>query len=261
MARPAKTLIGMLHAPPLVGSPRFVGPIETVSETVVREARLLEEAGFPALLLENYHDAPFFPGRAPAATVAHLTAVACAVRQACQVELGINCLRNDGQSALAIAVAAGGTFIRVNVLCGARVTDQGLIQGIAHDLLRERAVLGAGPIRILADVDVKHSAPLAARPLEEEVADLVTRGGADAVIVTGVATGASVAREKLARVKAAAGKCPVLVGSGGTAENLVDLLAIADGAIIGSALKWDGRAENPVDPARAAAIVAAWRKT
>jgi predicted TIM-barrel enzyme len=102
-----------------------------------------------------------------------MTALACAVRAATDLPLGINVLRNDGRAALAVAHAAGADFIRVNVLCGARVADQGLIQGIAHNLLRDRALLRAEHIKIFADVDVKHSAALAERPLEDEVADVV----------------------------------------------------------------------------------------
>ena len=109
-------------------------------------------------MMENFGDVPFFPGRVPASVVAQMTAMACAVRDEVKLPLGINVLRNDGVSALAVAQAAGASFIRVNVLCGARVADQGLIQGIAHDLLRERAALGAAEIKIFADVDVKHSA-------------------------------------------------------------------------------------------------------
>src|SRR5947199_7450596 len=120
-------------------------------------------------MIETFGDVPFYPGQVPACVVAPMTAFAAEVRRAApQLPLGINVLRNDGQSALAIAHAIGASFIRVNVLCGARVTDQGLIQGIAHDLLRDRALLGATDVKIFADVDVKHSAALAQRPLADE---------------------------------------------------------------------------------------------
>src|SRR5687768_9330841 len=133
-----RPVIGMLHLPPLPGSPRYGGG-----------------GGGHGLMLDNFGDVPFYPGRVPAHVVAHMTAVACEVRRRFpSLPLGINVLRNDGRSALAVAHAAGAQFIRVNVLCGARVADQGLIQGIAHDLLRERAMLGATDVRILADVDV-----------------------------------------------------------------------------------------------------------
>ena len=142
-------------------------------------------------------------------------------------------------------------FIRVNVLCGARVTDQGLIQGIAHELLRDRVLLGAQHIRILADVDVKHSAPLgAARPIADEAADLLHRNGADALIVSGGGTGQPASPDDARRVKSVAGDAPVLIGSGATPESLRSFLPHADGFIVGTALKTGGIVTNAVDSQR-----------
>lgn len=198
-------------------------------------------------MLENFGYSPFFPGALPASTIAHMTAVAQQVRDQTGLSLGINALRNDGCSALSIAHAVGAEFIRVNVLCGARVTDQGIIQGMAHDLLRLRRALDADHIAILADVDVKHSAPLGVRPIEDEVHDLVERGGADAVIVSGSATGQPVDRDHLHRVRSAAGTAPVLIGSGATAGNVAELLQTASGVIVGTSLKRGGRVEEPIE--------------
>lgn len=245
-----KPVIGMLHLPPLPGSPNYRGDLSAIREHVLRDADALVSGGAQGLMLENFGDMPFFPQRVPALTVAHMAALALDVRRRFDVPLGINVLRNDGRGALAIAHAVGAEFIRVNILCGARVTDQGLIQGIAHDLLRDRALLGATRIRILADVDVKHSAPLAAIPLEDEARDALERGGADGLIVSGSGTGRPADVGKLERVKAVAGKSPVFVGSGVTAETIPSLLPFADGFIVGTSLKRDGVPSHPVDPAR-----------
>jgi membrane complex biogenesis BtpA family protein len=170
----------------------------------------------------------------------------------------MNVIRNDGSSALAVAYAAGARFIRVNVLCGARVTDQGIIEGIAHNLLRERASLAAAHIAIFADVNVKHSAPLAARPVEDEVQDLLYRGGADALIVSGAATGRPADLSELETVHSAAAGAPVFVGSGVTAETLAALWPYCNGFIVGSALKRDGRADQPVDAQRVRRLMEQW---
>src|SRR5262249_55808813 len=147
-------------------------------------------------------------------TVAAMTALACEVRRICSLPLGINVLRNDGQSALAIATASGASFIRVNILCGARLTDQGIIPGVAHDLLRDRALLQAHHIKILTDIDVKHSVPLVRRSLVEEVSDTLHRGLADALIATGPSTGHPTNLEHLTTIRAAGGPSPLFVGSG-----------------------------------------------
>jgi membrane complex biogenesis BtpA family protein len=242
----------MLHVPPLPGSPRYEGSLTKIQEAVLTDAAHLAAGGVQAVLLENYGDAPFYPRRVPARTIAHLTALAVDVRRHCNLPLGINVLRNDGGAALAIAHAAGAAFIRVNILCGARLTDQGVIQGIAHRLLRERSELGAKAIEIWADVDVKHSAPLAARPLAEEVAETVSRGGADAVIVSGRATGQAVDLADLQTARVAAPRTPIVIGSGLSAENVDKLAPYADAFIVGTAFKRDGIVTHPVDPTRVA---------
>lgn len=245
-----RALIGMIHLKPLPGSPRIAGDFGKVLDAALRDAEALAQGGASAIMLENFGDLPFYPGRVPAHVVSCMTAIACGVRREVDLPLGINVLRNDGQSALAVALASGAKFIRVNVLCGARVTDQGVINGIAHDLLRERAALGAGSIAIFADVDVKHSAPLAVRALEEEVEDTVHRGLADALIVSGSGTGKRTDPGKVRLVKEAAPDVPVLIGSGASAATIRNYLPHADGFIVGTAIKVDGDVENGVDLAR-----------
>jgi hypothetical protein len=251
-------LVGMLHLPPLPGSPRAELRLEAILDQVLRDAEALVSGSMHGLMLENYGDVPFAAGRVDVATVAAMKWLAREVRgRFPKTPLGINVLRNDGLSALAIAHAAGASFIRVNVLAGARLTDQGIIPGIAFDLLRERRRLSATTVKILADVDVKHSSPLAPRPLADEAADLVERALADGLIVTGRATGQSAALADLREVKSAADGQPVFVGSGVTAQSAAELAKLADGMIVGSWLKVDGRVANPVDPLRVRDLVAA----
>ena len=253
-----RPFIGMLHAPALPGSPRYEGSFSAVRDRVLNDADALVSGGMHALLLENYGDVPFFPGRVPTEVAASLTALAAAVKREFPVPLGINVLRNDGQTSLAVALAAEATFIRVNVLCGARLTDQGIVEGIAHDLLRDRARLLASGVRILADVNVKHSAPLAVRPLADEVDDLLSRGGADGLIVSGSATGKAVELAELDEVRhAVQGRAPIFLGSGVNAKNIATLLSRADAVIVGSSLKESGRAENAVELKRVRELVQA----
>ena len=250
-------VIGMLHLAALPGAPRASGDLRLVVEAALRDADALVAGGAAGLMLENFGDLPFFPGPVPPWTIAAMTAAAVAVRSRFAVPLGINVLRNDGVGALSVAHAAGAQFIRVNVLTGARLTDQGIINGIAHDLLRERARLGAESIAIWADVDVKHSAALAPRTLADETADVIRRALADTVIVSGYGTGAAALAADVATVKKAAGSAPVVVGSGISADTVSAYAAHADGFIVGTSLKEDGRVDRPVDRARVAQLVAA----
>jgi hypothetical protein len=240
----------MLHLMPLPGSPKYGGSIEAIRSVLLKDAEALAGGGVHGLMIENFGDVPFYPDRVPAHVIAQMTSLAADVRKRFDLPLGINVLRNDGRSALAVAHAVGADFIRVNVLCGARVTDQGIVQGIAHDLLRDRVILGATNIKILADVDVKHSAPLAARPIEDEVDDTIERGLADAVIVSGAGTGKPTDPKHVQAVKKAAEEVPVLIGSGISAKTLSIYAPHCDGFIVGTAFKKEGIATNPVDANR-----------
>jgi membrane complex biogenesis BtpA family protein len=253
-----KVVIGMIHLMPLPGSPRYGGDVKAVREAALRDAAALHEGGVHGLMIENFGDVPFYPGRVPAYVVAHMTAIAAEIRSRVALPLGINALRNDGLSAMSIAQACGAEFVRVNVLCGARVADQGLLQGIAHDLLRERSLLGASDVKVLADVDVKHSAPLAPRELADEVDDTVKRGLADGVIVSGAGTGKKTDPDKVRAVKGYAGAdVPVFVGSGITAETIAKFVPFTDGFIVGTAFKRDGDPANSVEIDRVRNLIAA----
>lgn len=254
-------VIGMVHLMPLAGSPRFGGDLPAIYDLALRDAMALAEGGVHGIMVENFGDVPFFPGSVPPETVAQMSVIVARLREALAgggLPMGVNVLRNDGLSALAVAQASGASFVRVNVLCGARVADQGVLQGIAHDLLRKRASLGAGAIRIFADVDVKHSAPLAGREvaLEDDVADTLIRGLADALIVSGSGTGKKTDPDHVRRVKLAAGAtAPVFVGSGITAETVEAFLTHADGFIVGTAFKRGGRVDEPVEVSRVRELV------
>jgi uncharacterized protein len=245
-------LVGMVHLAPLPGSPRFAGTMEAVHRAARRDAGLLVEEGYDALLIENYGDLPFFPDGTPASTIAAMSVVLEHLRRELpEIPLGVNVLRNDALAALAIAAAVGAAFIRVNVHCGAAITDQGILQGRAHETLRLRAVL-APATAILADAAVKHSRGFVPGPLTEEVLDVVERGLADGVLVTGARTGMAASRETIQEAVKAAGKVPVWVASGVTAANATEYLtAGARGLIVGTSIKRGGQAEAPVDRTRA----------
>ncbi len=241
-------LIGVVHLAGLPGSPRAIPLPETIARAV-SDAQALEQGGADAIIIENFHDAPFRPGPVDAHTVAAMTAATLKVRSAVACDLGVNVLRNDAAAALGVAVACEASFIRVNIHTGAMLTDQGIINGRADETLRLRKLLDADRIRIYADVLVKHAVPLGPVVLEDAVRDAVERGLADAVIVTGNATGSAASPDDVSRAVEAAG-VPVYVGSGVTADNLVEFVPPASGVIVGSWLKRDGIITNPVDAQR-----------
>jgi len=255
-----RTIIGMVHLPPLPGSPRWDGSMDKVVAAALADARALAEGGVDAVLVENFGDAPFTPGRVEPATVAAMSVVAAEVRKALpRTHLGVNVLKNDARAALAVAAAVGAAFIRVNVHAGAVLADQGIVQSDAYGTLRDRRLLGID-VAIFADVGGKHAVPLAPTDIEQTARDLVHRGLADALVVSGPATGQVTPLSDVKRVRSAVGEVPLLIGSGVTAESAAELLSVADGLIVGTSVKRDGDVRLPVERARVEKLVAAARR-
>lgn len=255
-----KALIGMVHLEPLPGSPRFDGEatMARVVERALADGTALQTGGLDGIMVENFGDTPFYPGPVPPETVAAMSWVVAHLARKVKIPIGINVLRNDVDAALAIAAVSAARFVRVNVHIGAAVTDQGVVEGRAHETLRRRLALGARQVAILADVAVKHSEPLGERrPLETEAREAAERGLADGLILTGAATGQAGAPWEIRAVKAELPHVPVLAGSGVEAETIDEFLEVADGVIVGSSLEQDGEAGKPVDPARVRAFLRA----
>jgi membrane complex biogenesis BtpA family protein len=257
-----KPIIGMVHCWPLPGAPAYAGyGIEAIIENAVRDARALKSGGVDGLIVENMWDIPFRAGpNLPPESIAAHAVVARAVGQAVELPLGINLVHNGGVACLAIAIAAGARFIRVCMLTGAGVWEAGEIdEGCAPDLLRRRRDLGAEHIKILADVDKKHSVRFPGIDLETHI-EWTRFSGADALIVSGRMTGDAPDIEKVRRAKALSGDAPLLLGSGATDKNVAAFLSAADGVIVGSSIKEEGICERPVDEARVRRFVDAARE-
>ena len=248
-------LIGMVHLGPLPGSPS-PWQLDSVIERAVADAATIQEAGFDALLVENYGDTPFFGTLVPPITVAAMTRAVSAVRDVARVPVGVNVLRNDSLAALGIAAATGSAFIRVNVLAGVMLTDQGIIEGRAAELARERARLEPS-VEIYADVLVKHAMPAPGVSQEQAAEDTWTRAGADALILTGSGTGRSVDLAEVRTVHELLPDAPLIVGSGVSPETVAEILSVANGVIVGTAIKEEGVTSAPVSRQRAEALVTA----
>ncbi len=253
-------IIGVVHLLPLPTSPRWGGNLKTVIDRAAQEATALASGGVDGIIVENFFDAPFTKNQVDPAVVSAMTVVVQRIQNLVTVPIGLNVLRNDAISAMAIATIVKAEFIRVNVLTGVMATDQGLIEGEAHQLLRYRRELGSD-VKILADVLVKHARPLGSVNLTNAVQDTIERGLADAVILSGWATGSPPTLEDLELAKAAANDTPVFIGSGANWENIATLMQAADGAIVSSSLKRHGRREQTIDPIRVSQFVEAARRS
>ena len=252
-----RALIGMLHLGALPGSPAHRASMDESIAGALAEARVYRDAGFHALLIENMHDRPYLAGAAGPETVAAMTAIGRAVRTDVDLPLGVQVLAAANREALAVALACGASFVRVEAFAYAHVADEGLLQASAGPLLRYRREIGAGHVRIFADIKKKHASHAITADL-----DLVetARGAefcmADGVIVTGASTGRAADPAEVAAV-AKSVAIPVLVGSGATPDNL-SCFPTADGFIVGSAVKREGHWANALDPGRVEAMARAF---
>lgn len=256
-----KALIGMIHCQPLPGAPRYRGAApETIYDAAMRDAEALIEGGMHGLLVENHGDVPFSkPDDIGPETSAFMSVITDRIGRATGMPIGINVLANAPIPAFAIAMAGGAKFIRVNQWANAYVANEGFMEGRAAEAMRYRSLLRAEHIKVFADSHVKHGAHAitADRSIEELTRDLAFFD-ADAIIATGQRTGNSASVEEIETVGAAT-HLPLLVGSGVTKDNIVEILKRTNGVIVASSLKEGGVWWNPVEPARVKAFVEAAR--
>lgn len=249
-----KAVIGMIHVAALPGTPRHQQSIAATIKQAADEAKLLEDAGFDAILFENTHDAPFLRREVGPEIVSGMTAVGAAIRAAVKCPLGVQILAGANRASLAVAHAVGGEgaqFIRAEAFVFASVADEGIMdEADAGPLLRYRRMIGAENVKVLVDVKKKHSAHAITCDVDVgETAKAAELFGADGIIITGIATGQAIRIDDLGTARVAT-TLPLLVGSGVTPESVSDLFAYADALIVGSCYKRDGQWQNPPDKSR-----------
>lgn len=247
-----KSVIGVIHSQALPGAPRYRGATAAdIYEFALNEARRYQAGGVDGFIVENHGDVPFLkPEAIGPETPALMAVMADLVRRETGLPVGINVLANAAHHALAIAKASTADFIRVNQWSNAYVANEGIIEGPAATAMRYRRSLSADDIKIFADVHVKHGAHAitADRSIEELALDNEFFD-ADVAIATGQRTGDAATLDELTTIKSAT-TLPVVVGSGVTADNVGDILSVADGVIVASSLKHGGSWLNTVDQAR-----------
>lgn len=245
------TLIGVLHLPPLPGSPRPGPGFDAVLSHALRDAEVLAEGGARGVIVENLGDAPYPKDACEPHVIAMLAVIARQVRERFgdQLVVGVNALRNDAIGSLGAVAASGGAFVRVNVLTGVMVTDQGLIEGRAREVLNYRRS-AAPEAAIVADVLVKHASPLGPVDLAQTARDTFRRAGASVLVATGSGTGQPTDLGRVRAIRDAVPEATIWVGSGVTGDTARSVGRQADGAIVGTWLHQGGDVRAPLELAR-----------
>ncbi len=251
-------VIGVVHLLPLPTSARWGGNLRVVTQRAEQEATALAAGGVDGIIIENFFDAPFTKEAVDPVVISAITLIVDRIQNLVVLPVGINLLRNDAKGAMAIASIVNAQFIRVNVLSGVMATDQGIIEGKAHELLRYRRELGS-QVAIFADVLVKHATSLGDTNLTTAVKDTLERGLADAVILSGRSTGSPPTPQDLEIAHHAANGEPVLIGSGADCDNITQLIQSANGVIVASSLKRHNKITEPIDPIKVSQFIEAVR--
>lgn len=253
-----KPILGMIHLPALPAAPRSELSLDELVAFALEELDRLESAGIDGVIVENVGDTPFFRRGVPPVTVAAMAVVVREVVRSAAVPVGVNMLRNAWEQAVSVAYVTGAHFIRCNVVIGAYVTDQGIIQGAAAELARLRRSFDRD-VLVFGDVHVKHAAPLFDVPLVDAARDLAERGGVDAVIVSGPRSPDPPTPEMVTSVVEAV-ELPVLIGSGLGEANAREFYELSGGILLGEVdFKVDRRWGGASDRAAYARVVAACR--
>lgn len=250
-----KPVVGMVHLPALPGSMGYDGNVEQIYSRAISDATALERAGFDGLIVENMWDKPYPVGKVSLEQAVVMAAVVREISRTVSLPVGVNIQFNAVDAEIAVARYCGGSFVRIEALVDRLVTPSGICEPAANLISRLLAQDKARRPAILADVQVKESLMAHSVPFEVSCEWAQSTGLADGLIVTGTATGRSTPVEKIRAARKMG--LPVWVGSGVTVSTVASILQEADGVIVGSSIKVDGRVENPVCYERARALIKA----
>ena len=238
--------IGVVHLKALPGSPSYENNLSEIYKSALEDSTALQNGGVDSIIIENFGDIPFTKDSISKLTLAHFTNIAKELSDSLNIDIGINVLRNDGESALSIADSINANFVRINILSGTMYTDQGIIEGKANKLIKLKNSL-SNNIEIYADVFVKHAVPPIGYTIENQTEELLLRAGADKIIITGDGTGKEINFEQLQKLRGIVPKGQLAIGSGVNESNIENYKNVADILIIGTGFKVDQNIAKPID--------------
>lgn len=247
-------IFGVIHLKGLPGSTSNSLSLDEIIKLAQNDIDVLTEGGVHGVIIENFGDAPFVKDNLSKRSLVSFTNVVSNLNIESHLSTGINVLRNDGISALAIAEACDADFVRINVLNNIMYTDQGIIEGKAYDIAQFRSTLSKD-IQVYADVFVKHATPPYGAKIENHTKELLERAGADVIIVSGDGTGEETDIEDLKKIREIVPEGKLAIGSGLNINNIDEYAKVSDIGIVGTDLKTDGILDNPVDLKRVTDLV------
>lgn len=245
----SKPVIAMCHLPALPGDPGYdpAGGMRAVLEHARQDLKALQAGGVDAIMFSNEASLPYLT-RVDAVTVAAMARVVGELLAEVRVPFGVNVLW-DPIASLDLAVATGAAFVR-EVFTGVYASDFGLWDTECGRAIRHQHAIGAQAVRLLFNIVPEAASYLGQRQLADIARSTVFNARPDALCVSGLIAGAETSAQALQVVKEAVPDTPLFANTGLRPENVDVQLAVADGAVVGTAFKRDGQIWNPVDTER-----------
>jgi membrane complex biogenesis BtpA family protein len=246
-----KPIIGMVHLPPLPGSPLYdaKGGIGRIVKAAASDIEALQKGGVDALLFGNEGDRPYLLKASPVALASYAFVIG-ELKPQIRLPFGVNYLW-DPVASVALAVASGAHFAR-EIFTGVYDSDMGLWAPDAASAVRLRSEAGRSDLKLMFNINAEFASPIGERSIAQRAKSAVFSSLADVVLVSGPMTGEAVEMSNLQQAKKAVGSVPVFANTGVTIDNVETVLSAGDGAIVGTHFKFDGDTWKPVDPARVA---------
>lgn len=247
--RRRKTVIAMAHIGALPGAPLYDadGGVDRLIENVIKDIDKLQAGGVDAIMFGNENDRPY-ELTASTESMAAMTAVVMAVKPLLKVPFGVNYLW-DPYATVAIASVTGASFAR-EIFTGLFASDMGLWEPNAAKALRLRRSLGRPDLKLMFNINAEFADSLDTRPIALRAKSAVFSSLADVILVSGPLTGQPAEVSNLSSVRTAIPETPLLANTGVNIDNVADIMAYADGCVIGTHFKVDGNTWNAVDGER-----------
>ena len=247
---PKKFLAAMIAVLPLPDSPMYGGNDDRVIKQALSDLEYYKKAGVDSVLLENDHDLPYIKPPLSKKSALLMTKIAKEVRKRFKKPIGIQMLEAANITSLEIAAKADMDYIRVEGYVFAHVGGSGIVEGSGGKILRRRKELGAEHIKVFGDVKKKHCSHSLTSDLD--ITDEIIQAEfflIDGIVVTSKLTGVKPNKRDLIKAREVT-KLPVIIGSGMSPTNIGDYLPLADGFIVGSTFRKDGKFLEELVPER-----------
>lgn len=241
-----KPIIAMCHLQAMPSDPGY--DPEKGMEWVVDMARHdllgLQNGGVDAVMFSNEFSLPYLTKCRPV-TAAAMARIIGELKSEIKVPFGVNVLW-DPYASIDLAAATGALFIR-EIMSGVYASDFGLWDTDPGEVARHKLEVNRPDLKLLYNIVPEAAKYLADRDITQIAKTTVFNNKPDALCVSGLTAGAETDSQILCRVKEVVPDTAVFCNTGCRINNIERQLQYADGAVVGTTFKVDGKFENLVE--------------